>query len=750
MSLRVRSILAGLLVLLGAGAVSAQEAPELDRPARYVETKPPTAKERDHRKALKLYALGVLQERRNLLIEAVKSFEEARRLDPDVVAILKALIPLYLALERTDDALTACRRVLELDPNDHGTGYVYARQLRALGQTKKAMDVLRRTAKCPGLKKRPDQLAQVWFDMAALAEEAKDWAEAERSLRQVAAILEKPAALLAHGVLTRDEIDNQAAETYERLGRICLQAGRPARAVEAFGLAQKKDPVRAPRLAYNLAQVHQSQGKFAEALARLEEYLRTQPQGTEGYELKIQLQRKLGRGYDVVPGLVTASERDPNNASLKMLLAREYARAGRTDKAERVYTELLRKTTSPDIYRGLFALYKERGRFGADKVLDLFDGAIVKGAGTDKKPGIPSEAANARAMLIVLREDPELVRLLLPAAQDRLLRGQKMAYATRMLLATLAARTRQLEAAEAIYRSCLDRLTELKPAMEHEVYSGLIQVLLLRNKHAEVVAVCKQGLEKAEATNRGLFYRQMARAQLTLGNNKAALEAANSAVEVAQAENRLAALLDRVDVFSQSGQHDKAIAECQGLLKEYNQGSDLRAVRVSLSNAYAAAGKDDESEEQLRLVLKSDADDALASNNLGYHLADRNKSLAEAERLIRKAIELDRRQRSGGAAIGADADRDNAAYVDSLGWVLFRRGKLAEARVELEKASQLPGGDDDPVVWDHLADVYFRLGEKAKAAQAWKKALALFDAGARRKTDSRYKDIQGKLKLVKP
>ena len=37
------------------------------------------------------------------------------------------------------------------------------------------------------------------------------------------------------------------------------------------------------------------------------------------------------------------------------------------------------------------------------------------------------------------------------------------------------------------------------------------------------------------------------------------------------------------------------------------------------------------------------------------------------------------------------------------------------ARAELEKASTLPTGDDDPVVFDHLGDVYYRLQEKAKA-----------------------------------
>ena len=74
-----------------------------------------------------------------------------------------------------------------------------------------------------------------------------------------------------------------------------------------------------------------------------------------------------------------------------------------------------------------------------------------------------------------------------------------------------------------------------------------------------------------------------------------------------------------------------------------------------------------------------------------------------------------------------NAETENAAYIDSLGWVLFRRGKLSEARTELERASQLHMGAVDPVVWDHLGDVLFRLGEKAKGKAAWEKARELYD-----------------------
>src|SRR5262249_61895431 len=114
-----------------------------------------------------------------------------------------------------------------------------------------------------------------------------------------------------------------------------------------------------------------------------------------------------------------------------------------------------------------------------------------------------------------------------------------------------------------------------------------------------------------------------------------------------------------------------------------------------------------------------------------------------------KALALDRDERTKGKAVGPDADRENAAYVDSLGWVLFRRGKLAEARQELERAAALPEGKDDPVVWDHLGDVCARQDDTRRARSAWQKAIELYDRAVRRKGDERYNEIKHKLNLLK-
>lgn len=738
-----------LAALLAAAPLCAQQPQEL--PPVHVPVRPADRRELDHVEALKAFGLGAIAEKNNHLIRAVHAYEEAARLDPAAAAPLRALAPLYLALDRTDDALAACQKVLELDPDDLDTAAFYARQLRAVNKTKEAADLLGKTAARPALKERPNLRLQVCLDLGALRETAGDLKGAEAALRDAAAVLDHPDALLDDGAVTREEVQAQAADVYERLGGLCLKAGRIDQAVADFRQAQKTDPARGPRLSYHLAEVYAGQGKPREALERLDEYLQTQPPGVEAYELKITLQRKLGLGDAIVKDLEAAAGHDPHNAPLQLLLAREYRTAGRNADAERVYAGLAKDTPGPEIYRSLFDLYKEDARGGVGRILDELDGEARAAAEKDDKPGDPSAAGRARAILQVLRDDPALVKKLLAEALKPvgLIGLPKLAFTTRILLAELAARTDSLDAAESLYRGCLERPGGVHPAAEQEVYFGLLRVLMLEHKYEDVVTVATQGL-KNENTHLAPLYEDLSLAHMALGRTAEALDAADEVVRRADdAASKLRYRLFRAEMLSRAEKHADAEAECLALLKEYNTPGDAREVRMVLSMAYSSAHQHDKSEEQLQLVLKEDPDDATANNDLGYQWADRNKNLAEAERMIRKALELDHRQRTSGDALVLDGDQDNASYVDSLGWVLFREGKLADARKELERAVALQGGADSPEVWDHLGDIYFRSQMPGKAGEAWRKAVGLYET-TRRRPDERLPEIKEKIRLLKP
>jgi tetratricopeptide (TPR) repeat protein len=261
---------------------------------------------------------------------------------------------------------------------------------------------------------------------------------------------------------------------------------------------------------------------------------------------------------------------------------------------------------------------------------------------------------------------------------------------------------------------------------------------------------------------------EKARALAGLRRFDDAVEAADRALLLAGEANKSLVRHLRVRLLTMAGRHADAEQECNTMLKDAKLPADVLELRYLLSSVYAAAKQGAKAEEQLLLILKADPDNATANNDLGYQWAEQNKNLAEAERMIRKAIEADRRQRMGVAAPalpGAPAApppiqpitpvsatsggevEDNAAFVDSLGWVLLRRGQIDKAREELERASRLPEGAD-PVIFDHLGDVYYQLKLPAEARRAWEHALELYDRGERPMDSDRCQDLRRKIKML--
>jgi tetratricopeptide (TPR) repeat protein len=703
----------------------------------------------DRREALSHYALALLRERQDRLLDAAALLEKARDLDPDGAYIVKALVPLYLALCRTDDALSACRKVLDLDPADYQSWFLYARQLKSQGRAEEALTALGRGVACSPVKEHPDLVVQMHYDRGILYEESHDYTRAEAAYREAARILDHPDLLLDAGRFDPSQIKTETAKTYESIGRVCTQARRYDAAIVAYRRACTLDPDRSGRLSYHLAKVYVAEGKPAEALETLETYLRTQPLEVEAYELKVTLLKQLNRAADVLPELKTHADRDPHHLALRLLLAREYGAAGHVPEADALYKALAEDSPTPEVYHGWFDLCRKSNRMA--QALTLFDTAVTKGSDTGGKRGDSQAAAQARAMLAVLREDLELGKALVVSAHAAIRDGQRFGNQTLGFLAVLAGRAHLLADAERYYRDCLEnrgflrRTGALTPDM---IYDGLIRVLWEERKFADVEAICRQALASPE-TIQGLFYRtELAKALAQEDRHDEALREADEAVRTAPDNNRLYCRKLRIHVLVLAGRFDQATSEAQALLKEFTKPAEQREVRYLLSSVYSDTHDYARAEAQLRLILKEDPNDVGAHNDLGYILAEQGKDLEEAERLTRRAIDLDRQNRRVGKSAANDAEGDNYAYLDSLGWVLFRRGQLEEAKAWLEKASVLDEGPTDPVIWDHLGDVYARMDQPARARACWEKAVTLYEKEKRRRLDDRYQEIKRKLQLT--
>jgi tetratricopeptide (TPR) repeat protein len=128
----------------------------------------------------------------------------------------------------------------------------------------------------------------------------------------------------------------------------------------------------------------------------------------------------------------------------------------------------------------------------------------------------------------------------------------------------------------------------------------------------------------------------------------------------------------------------------------------------TLGSALERVGQVDSSIAVFERLLKLQPNFHPALNYLGYMLADQGIRLREAKQMIEDALAQ---------------DSLNPAYLDSYGWVLFKMGDLDEAEKYIRKA--LEQMQNDVVIWDHLAEIYYARGLREQAREMWEKALAL-------------------------
>jgi tetratricopeptide (TPR) repeat protein len=106
--------------------------------------------------------------------------------------------------------------------------------------------------------------------------------------------------------------------------------------------------------------------------------------------------------------------------------------------------------------------------------------------------------------------------------------------------------------------------------------------------------------------------------------------------------------------------------------------------------------------------LETDPSNAYALNNYAYYLSLRNEQLDLADSLSKRSMIL---------------DPENASYADTYGWILYQKKDYNSALIYIEKS--LEKAPNNAEVNEHLGDVLFKLGKILEAKNAWKKAKEL-------------------------
>ena len=229
----------------------------------------------------------------------------------------------------------------------------------------------------------------------------------------------------------------------------------------------------------------------------------------------------------------------------------------------------------------------------------------------------------------------------------------------------------------------------------------------------DYLAVIAERLGRTDAALRGYQQLIAAGGALTVRTRAAQLLIASGERETAtalfddllrgNADTVIDVELARANVFAEAGEFDLALAGLDAALQRRPSHPQLlyqRAVTLD------AASRTREGVAVLEQMLRDRPDEGTVMNALGYTLADRKLQLSRAEKLIRAAL----------------AQRpDNAAFIDSLGWVRYRRNDLKSARTLLTRAYALSRQAE---IAAHLGEVLWESGDRAGASAVWARALA--------------------------
>ena len=250
-------------------------------------------------------------------------------------------------------------------------------------------------------------------------------------------------------------------------------------------------------------------------------------------------------------------------------------------------------------------------------------------------------------------------------------------------------------------------------------------------------------LPKRNAANKAETSRSLAQAYLSLAQiaeqRKDWVEADGWLKRIDSAEDRLATQMRRATLLARQGKTDEArklirsqvektpaearlklSTEVQVLRenKQYKTAYDLLTDAASrtpndmdlvydLAMVAEKMGNLEDMERLLKKVIAAKPDYQHAYNALGFSLAERNMRLPEARQLIVKALEL----------------APNDPFItDSLGWVEFRSGNLAEALKILQGAYK---ARPDAEIAAHLGEVLWTMGKRDQAVLIWKEGVKL-------------------------
>ena len=510
------------------------------------------------------------------------------------------------------------------------------------------------------------------------------------------------------------------------VGQIAANHDELDKARDAFEQADKLSQKQSPYLDARLAELYLETGQLDSALKQTERAISASPPDRDLLIMHAGLLEAFGKTDQALPFYEQAVNLDPQSSKAAILLAAALLRRGDDVKAIAV----LKKFEAPAKPDGLVVFYLARslehhGDFAqAEKVLR---DALAPSYGESelstellrvlvKQRRVPAVEELCKRLLTINSDDAAAAAVMAElnrshGISDKLVSElvveAETPSETRLRIAIAAIERQSFREASQELRLILAQRPDFSEARFFQA-----SVLASLGRKREAVAE----LDRIAQTDE-MFVKARTFAAFILrqdGKNDLAEQAIRDALKVAPNDRHILVYL--VSILRDT---DRS-SEAADLLKQAVE-QDPKDVRIlfNYSVLLDELGQRDEARSAMQRVLDLDPKHTDAMNYIAYELSEDGVELGRAEELIQSALSI---------------RPNDPYYIDTLGWIQFKRGQFGEAVDTLQRAVSLSG--DDAVLLLHYAEALIQNKQEARALEILKNAAEKkFDEGDRRQRE---------------
>jgi tetratricopeptide (TPR) repeat protein len=467
--------------------------------------------------------------------------------------------------------------------------------------------------------------------------------------------------------------------------QILLSTGRTADAEKVLSSLLERAPDQRS-LNYNYAQVLTRLGRGDESKQYLERAVQVDPTFGPAILQLIDIYQKENEWKKAADLLQPLINDDPANLDLQRQQAFFYLRAGLPEKAREIFKSLV--AVDPKDTRSLFYLAEALNDLEQFEEADKIYRRLMENTPADPELlasyGLSQigqhkydEAAKTFQTLLAIADVPDNLQVL---AQTQL------AY---------------IELQKGNFAAAIDRTRPIlifRDKPNPQAVNIALDALKKQKKYADAVALLQPLVDKYAADPFvNARYIEMV---LRSGDKDRARAEASTQIKFGL-KNTIAV----AEAYIQAEMHEQAL----NILREATRTKpDDLDLLFELGSAYERSGDKKSAERTFLQILESHPEHAATLNYLGYMWAESGINLDRAAEMLNRAVHQEPR---------------NGAYVDSLGWVYFRQGKLDLAEKYLTDATRLL--PRDATVHEHLGDVFAKRGDYHRALDLYRAALTL-------------------------